>query len=171
MRVADESFKDLIERTLTGIRDALIREMDIGGFNASGRTKASLQVHAEDYYGELIGLRSFQTLVAERITDGGRGRGPTYREGTGVVYRSILQWMEYKGIVPEKGTKEALAYAITKKIHQSGTQIYRGQRQGIDLKGIAKFYIDMMMQDIPNIVFTNLKRKIEKDGTNNNATT
>jgi hypothetical protein len=153
-----QSFKDLIERTLNGIKDELIREMDSGGFNASGRTKESFQVQAQDFYGELIGLRSFQTIVAERLKDGGRGRGPTKSGGNGELYKSILQWIQEKGITPEGITIESLAFLISRKIHREGTAIYRGEKQGIDLKGIATRYIDQMMKEIPMIIITNLKQ-------------
>ena len=169
MRVTNESYQDLIRRTLEGIKDALVREMDAGKFNASGRTKASFEVYAEEYYGALTGLRSFQTLVAQRITDGGKGRGPTINDGDGALYRSILQWLNDKGIQPTTGTIEEMARNISNKIHKKGTRIYRNQRQGIDLIGIAESFLDSMRKEIPSIVLSNLKQKI--DASDINATT
>lgn len=158
--------KDLIEEALTGIKNEILAEMESGGFNASGRTANSFEINIEEYYGELTGLRSFQTLVAKRLTDGGKGRGPTVNSGDGQLYRSILQWIQDKGIEPETGTIEGMAYAITKTIHKKGTEIYRGKREGIDLKGIANKHIEELIKKYLFRITTNLK----KDAANNNAT-
>lgn len=149
---------DLIQEALQGIKDEITAEMEAQGFNASGKTVESFQINIEENYGELIGLRSFQTLVARRLTDGGRGRKPTEKSGDGALYRSILQWIQDKGIAPETGTIEGLAHAITKKIHKEGTQIYRGEREGIDLKEIATRHIEKLIGSYLIRIKTNLKQ-------------
>lgn len=48
------------------------------------------------------------------------GRGATTQSQGGILYQKILEWIAVKNIVPRHGTRDSLARAITRKIHQEG---------------------------------------------------
>ena len=161
-----ENFSKLLNECLGSIKDEIIQEMQQKDFVASGRTIDSFEIEIDEpfHYGALIGLKSFQTIVKERLTDGGKGRRPTSNSGSGELYRSILQWIDDKGIEPEKGTKEGLAYAISKKIHKQGTALYRDERDGVDLKEIKNRNIELFLmrvrKEIQGAVIKNFKNVV-----------
>lgn len=72
------------------------------------------------------------------------GRGPTRNSQGGVLLQQIRKWIDAKGITPDKGTKEGLAYAITKKIHEQGTRTFRKGGQPV----ISSVVNDATINDI-----------------------
>lgn len=48
------------------------------------------------------------------------GRNPTTTSEGGVLYPRIRAWIDTKGINPTRGTRDGLAWAITKAIHRQG---------------------------------------------------
>lgn len=156
-----DSLQKLLNDFFIGIKDDIIEEMNDLNMHASGRTRDSFEIVVQDNYGYLIGLKSFQTIVKQRLTDGGKGRGPTTGGGSGELYTAILQWIDDKGIEPESGTKEGLARAITKKIHKYGTRIYRGEKDGVDLKSIKTRHLELFVlkarEEIKGAIIKNIK--------------
>lgn len=148
--------KELLTQLFEGIKSDILSEMNELGYEASGRTANSFEIEVGDNYGALIGLRSFQTIVQERLTDSGKGRQPTQNDGNGALYNSILQWIDAKGITPDGITKESLAFLISRKIHREGTKLYRGERQGVDLKGIRDKRIELFLLDAGEILKDNI---------------
>ena len=48
------------------------------------------------------------------------GRNPTTTSEGGVLYPKIRAWVDQKGITPRHGTRDSLARAITRVIHERG---------------------------------------------------
>lgn len=61
----------------------------------------------------------------------GTGRMP----GTMPPVDVIATWIKVKGIEPEEGSIEDLAWAIAKKMEQEGNVVYQHPNKGIDLMG------------------------------------
>jgi len=93
-------------------------------------------------YSTMIGYNYIMTLE--------HGRGPTKEGATAgnpTLQESILEWIKSRGIQPTDITQESLAYLISRKIHQEGTQVYReytlkGKGTGIlsDIIGSPAYY-------------------------------
>jgi hypothetical protein len=159
-----------IRKTLEHILEDIKEEIESKGFTASGRTANSFEIVAEENYGLLIGLKSFQTIVAERYSDRGKGRKPTQAEGNGELFIAIRQWIEDKGIATGDDEEDTrMAWAITKFIHKNGTSLYREGREGVNLKGIVQKRISEMLKDI-GVVFLNAQR-FKDYAIDNNSTT
>lgn len=111
----EQLLKDEAEQLIAEIRSLIIST----GANASGKTSRSLEsitkVSKNKYSLLIQGSGSFNYIE--------RGRGPTKRSGgKGKLKSIILQWVDDKGIIPDKGmTKDTLAFLITRAIHQRGT--------------------------------------------------
>lgn len=120
------------------------------GANASGRTSKSLEVIT----------RSTSTSVGMSVQGGigwafvEQGRGVTRRTGDGAVRRAIRQWIDDKGIIPESGiSKDALAYVISRAIHERGTLLHLlNERREIYTNVITDQYIDNIVSEIGNEV-------------------
>lgn len=162
--------KDLLNELMEGIKSDILSEMDELGFNASGKTAASFEIEIGDNYGKLIGLRSFQTIIQERLTDGGKGRKPTEKDGSGQLYKSILGWIDAKGITPDGITKESLAFLISRKIHREGTRLYRGERQGVDLKGIRDNRLQLFLINAGDLLKDSIINNFKNVSNINSAT-
>ena len=76
--------------------------------------------------------------------------------------KAIRQWIDDKGITPEKGSKDSLAWAIAKKIEQEGTTIYKAG--GSDLvSGIFNEALqNSIEQDFANLIASEISSEILK---------
>jgi hypothetical protein len=114
--------KDIEEFFDNNIAD--IKSDQVGkGIRASGESADSLNKTTNDDGGQLKGSRY--------ITQQVEGRRP----GAMPPVEDILAWIKVKGIQSDI-KPEQLAWAIAKKIAKSGTDIFQGKREGLDLKNI-----------------------------------
>jgi hypothetical protein len=120
------------------------------GANASGRTSKSLEVITRNT-DTSVGM-SIQGGIGWKFVE--QGRGATRRSGDGAVYKAIKQWIDDKGITPETGvSKDALAFLITRAIHQRGTLLnLLGERREVYTNVITDQYIDKIVNEIGNEV-------------------
>ena len=66
-----------------------------------------------------------------KYSTAGRGRKP----GGGMApIEAIVDWLKVKGIQPEEGTIEGMAWAIAKKQQQEGNYVHRGKRPGLPVE-------------------------------------
>lgn len=123
-----EGIKDIIRREMEALKGNIQKRMGETGFNASGRTSASLRVDIDGETASLVGSRAL--LASER----GRKAGPVPQNFTGI----IRQWILDKGINYEnyrpKGVSASLSSeqklaglsgAIAFSIMKNGTVLYR----------------------------------------------
>jgi hypothetical protein len=131
--------EDLIKKTLEAIVSDFNEQIDSLGFTASGKTARSWNVVVEGNTGKLFGnWAGFNTIVQSRYSDNGKGRAP----GKPPPFQAIFEWIQAKGIQGrnKKGqfiTHEQFANAIRWGIAKKGTRLYRGEREGVDMKGIV----------------------------------
>lgn len=115
------------------VREMRARMSDSGAspyknMNASGKSRKEFTFDIKTAGGVVTGLLYGPSHVVHLE----RGRGP----GKFPPIKSILQWIEDKGIIPREGNTEAnkksLAFAISKTMAKKGSRIHRkGHRTGI----------------------------------------
>lgn len=124
----DRAALDAFDRKLI---DDLKASLDASGSTASGRTKDSIRSEISENRYKLFGRGYIGALEY--------GRKPTKGSGDGQLFKAIEQWIKDKGITPKEGTEEkhykSLAFAITKKIHESGTLLFS---TGVNYQGQSK---------------------------------
>lgn len=123
-----DGIKDIVRREMEGLKAAIQKRMAEAGYNASGRTSASLTVEVNGDTATLKGSKAL--LAAER----GRGPGPVPRDFVSI----IRKWVQDKGVAyndfqpkgvtaslsPEQklnGLSGAIAFSIMRR----GTVLYR----------------------------------------------
>jgi hypothetical protein len=114
-----------IERVLNDMQIAFIQELASVGISAQSSLAQSAEVKRTDEPNKTI----YENLFNYYFYWVAYGRGPT-QQGTqpGKLKAIILEWIKRRGIEPrpdENGktiSKEALAYLITRKIHEQGFQ-------------------------------------------------
>jgi hypothetical protein len=115
--------------------------------NASGRLSASLESETTvtPAYTRLTVSALGYIFAAEE------GRGPSKNSEGGVLFERILQWIDDKGLnIPEKD-KKGVAFAITKKIHEEGTRLYRkGTPSGVLSDILNETRINSIVEQITN---------------------
>ena len=108
--------KSFAETYIKDVRES----MDSKGVTASGNFNKSLTYTQSD-----------RELVVEGAAYAGAiefGRKPSGGGGSGVLRGLIRKWIDDKGITPRDNiSKDSLAFLITRKIHQEGTALFRGQ--------------------------------------------
>jgi hypothetical protein len=158
----DRAALDAFDRKLI---DDLKASLDASGSTASGRTKDSLRSEISENRYKLFGRAYIGALEF--------GRKPTSGGGDGSLKTTILQWIKDKGITPKSGTEEkdykSMAYAITRKIHQSGTLLFRTGRNyqgqskptqiinGVIQDGRIKSLSDAILLHVKKQVITELR--------------
>lgn len=155
MRDYYKTSQEVIKDELMQLRTAILENLARFGRNATGETGRSLRVQMNADGGTLFGRAFFSTLEV--------GRGPTrdFTPHTPTLLQRILTWVQAKGIYPDdpKQTQTSLAYAITKRIHKSGTMLFRKkERQDIyssavqrAIKGINVRLLEEAQKQVNNI--------------------
>ena len=117
---------ELFQSEGSEIVEALKESLDRNGVNASGRLRASIEAEATE--DRLIVSAAGYALSAED------GRGPSKKgSNPGILKNQIENWLEAKGIPVWSGfTRKSQAYVIARKIHKSGTKLFReGGNSGV----------------------------------------
>ena len=111
--ISTELLQSFAARFIDDVRDS----MNASGVTASGKFNSSLMADITP-----------NTIVITGAAYAGaieRGRKPTSSGGNGELYRAIRRWIDDKGITPkDKISRNSLAYAITRKIHEKGTLLH-----------------------------------------------
>lgn len=103
--------QELITEFLNAIKDDMINYMDTENRNATGRSRASIQVvNVTDSGGQVVGNEGIEFVF--------RGRGP----GKMPPLFNIIEWCYARGI------PRAAAWIIAKRISEAGTKLYRSGR-------------------------------------------
>lgn len=93
-------------------KSELSKKFDQYNLNATGRTLRSIDPRVNGNVLTIFGADHIQTVQD--------GRPPTRNSGNGELIAAIKEWVAAKGI-------NINPYAVTKKIHQEGTRLWRGQ--------------------------------------------
>lgn len=140
--------QSLIEEFLNTIRDELIEYLDNNDRNATGRSKASLQViNLTATTGTLIGSDSIEFVF--------RGRGP----GRMPPIFAIIEWCAARGI------PRAAAWAIARNIANAGTKLYQnGARRdkNVLLDIVSAEKIEKLTEDLTALYSAQIKSDIEE---------
>lgn len=145
----------LTEQLVNDIQNKLILRQGARGqfsspVNASGALADSIKYTIDGYRLKVQGNDYIYYLQYGRKAG---GRPPI---------KAIRQWIDDKGITPEKGSKDSLAWAIAKKIEQEGTTIYKAG--GSDLvSGIFNEALqNSIEQDFANLIASEISSEILK---------
>lgn len=112
---------------------------------ATGRTAKALSFEAGDDFLELRGPQHAQALIT--------GRRPTSAGATAGeprLYEALAQWAQAKGLTLKRGeTYEDVGRALARRIHASGTALYRlGQPSGIFQSILTQQFLDLLLARI-----------------------
>jgi len=116
--------KILIERFAQKLTSDLSASVEQSGVSASGNLSRSFRYELTE--------RSLRVYAAKYANAVEVGRKPTQASGSGQLRKAIRKWIDDKGIIPKPSpsgrvpSKDSLAYAIAKSIHQKGTLLHRG---------------------------------------------
>lgn len=133
----------LILEWLNSIRDELVAYMDAEDRNATGKSKASLQVvNVTATGGQLIGSDSIEFVF--------RGRAP----GKMPPLYNIIQWCIAKGLPRQ------MAWVIAKRISEAGTALWRSGRNIID-EVVSEKKIQELVDSLTVIYTADIKSDIE----------
>lgn len=122
MATIKESVSDFFKDVIADI----ILDQQSKRITASGGSAQSLRFEATEDGGKLFGSGYFKYQVS--------GRGP----GRFPPIQRITDWINAKGIRPESGTVEGMAFAIAKKIAKQGTDIFQQKRPGLEISQIVQ---------------------------------
>lgn len=133
----------LVLEWLNSIRDELIDYMDAENRNATGKSKASLQVvNISATGGQLIGSDSIEFVF--------RGRSP----GKMPPLYNIIQWCIAKGL------PRHVAWIIAKRISEAGTALWRSGRNIIS-EVVNEQKIQELVDRLTEIYTADIKSDIE----------
>lgn len=118
--------KEAIFSVLEVIRKRVISDQDSKGIRSSGKSAQSLQIEEVSNGGQLVGDDYFQQQIAGR------------RPGKFPPIKSILDWINEKGISPTGISKKSLAFVIARKIARNGTDIFLRKRQALGVDKIVE---------------------------------
>lgn len=129
-QILTEKGNQLIARIQDNIKNKPVTKF--GAMNASGKTAQSLHFEIDDREFRLYGSgHIFALEYGRKPTSGGGGSGTSLRD-------RIRVWIDDKGIEPKPGangkaiSKDSLAYLISRKIHNEGTELFKqGGNSGI----------------------------------------
>lgn len=134
-----EGIKDVVRREMEAMKAAIRKRMDEAGYNASGKTSASLRVDVEGDTATLLGSPAL--LAAEH----GRGPGSVPKDFVSIIRKWVQdRGVDYNGYQPKgvtaslsseqklSGLSGAIAYSIMKR----GTVLHR-KRMPRDIYSMA----------------------------------
>lgn len=139
---------DIIRDFLETMRAGLVDYMDAEDRNATGKSKASIQVvNVTGSTGQLIGAEYIQFVF--------KGRGP----GKLPPLSKIIDWCNARGI------PRAAAWVIAKNIAESGSLLWRQKRNIFDeiiteektdafIESISKLYTARLKTEIISLFYT-----------------
>ena len=91
------------------------------GLNASGKTSSSINYHYSQEGTKDILTVTTGNIIAHKAIEN-PGRKPN-KSAKFVPVKAIRSWIDAKGISPIKGTKDSLAWAISRKIARDGWKV------------------------------------------------
>jgi len=143
----------LTEQLVNDIKTKLIQRRGASGsfsspVNASGQLADSIKYTIDGYRLKIQGNDYIYYLQNGRKAG---GRPPI---------KVIRQWIDDKGILPNKGSKDSLAWAIAKKIEKEGTTIWKAG--GSDLvSGIFNEALQQSIEaDFANLIASEISSEI-----------
>ena len=145
----------LTEQLVNDIQNKLILRQGARGqfsspVNASGALAESIKYTIDGYRLKVQGNDYIYYLQYGRKAG---GRPPI---------KAIRQWIDDKGITPEKGSKDSLAWAIAKKIEQEGTTIYKAGGSEL-VSGIFNEALQQSIEsDFANLIASEISSEILK---------
>jgi len=112
----------ILNNWLIEVKKDLIDNYHRLGLKASGAWEKSLEEYAE------ISLTRIRAGImgADYSYYLENGRGPSRKKGTGSgksLKEIIREWIDIKGITPDKISKDSLAFLIARKIHKYGIKV------------------------------------------------
>ena len=143
---------------LTKLKGDLQQSISGSGLDSSGRVANSLRIEEDETTGTLYGWK----WIEIRTEYGRRPTSPGSKKGNPTLREAILAWVERKGIGEPKDRK-SIAYLISKKIHEQGDRLYRGELgitppTGILTSVINDGRIDDLKKQIVVELFTELRK-------------
>lgn len=149
--------KEAIQNFLNDRRLDIIAKMN----RATGETERSLRVNAGEDYGYLIAPAHIVTLDKP----GRRPTSPGAQKGNPTLRESLMVWIQARGIQPRPGqTRESLAYAMAKTIHEKGNKLYREKRAtGVLTETITEEQFSELVDQLAEVNLIEVSSRIIQD--------
>lgn len=112
---------ETINQFLIKLKNDLAENMRSRDQDRKGKIGASLRVEVDESGGSLYGWKWLLTRI-----EFGRGKTRNKAAGSPTLREKIEKWVDENNIGEPKRRK-SIAYAITRKIHQSGDRLHRGE--------------------------------------------
>lgn len=127
---------------------------------ATGKTLRSLAFVSSDSRLVITGGKAF--TGTDRLSFIESGRGTSKRDEGGVLYPAILEWVIARGIGTPK-RREAIARAITYKIHKEGTSLWRRNKiRNVVQSTFGEDRIAQLYKELGSVLFRDLESQIVK---------
>ena len=134
---------------------ALRDSMQKKGLNASGKTSASIDYHyKQDGTKETLTVTVGNIIAFKAIENPGRKPNKSAKY---VPFKDIRSWIDAKGISPIKGTKDSLAWAISRKIARDGWKVPNKFNPGGVITDVIN---DAMLEDVANQIKASTSKNI-----------
>lgn len=158
-------FKEILQQQGDRIVRRLREQLSQRRVNASGNLSRSIRANAGA--NELIVDANSYVFHVED------GRGPSKSGSSpGKLYPRILQWTIDKGISAKNDAeRRSMAYAITKKIHESGTRLFRkGGNSGVLSEVINRETVDKIESAVADVFLFESVEGFIKSSSRNGTT-
>ncbi len=156
------TIKEKIDVWLDDARKDLVKNYNQMGLRAFGQWERELEgqskIEQDKYHAIMLGMD--YTYYLEH------GRGQSRKKGSGNISLkdAIRQWIDDKGITPDRISKDSLAYIIARKIHTQGIRVpNQFNKGGLVANVITKQRIDDLIKGVSLIYIEDFKSTILKE--------
>lgn len=150
--------KEAVLEFFENVKKDTVQDQLSKNIKASGKSAASLEIKADGNGGQLLGSAYFYQQI--------HGRRP----GKMPPVSDLLAWVKVKGIGSSEQQQKGIAWAISKKIANEGTDIFKGKRAGLDWEIIINDNTKALMEALGENVMAEVTNNLIKefDGINAN---
>ena len=154
-----------IIKTLTRVKNKIILDYRNKGLKASGDFENGFDIGRQGRYKVVLSIPSYSRYIMKFK---GNRVGSKKAPGKATDYEPLKQWIKDKGLqlrdlatgrfmAKTETNYRKVAFLISRKINTSGTDIYQGKRQPIDLDAIVDNEFDYAGEEIADRILEQIK--------------
>ncbi len=151
---------------LNRVKQKIIQDYDRKGLRASGHFERNITIGRQGRYKVVMTLPFYSAFITKF-----KGNRPGVKKAPGKPYEQIKQWIKDKGFplrdyltgqfMPKTNTNlNKVAFLISRKINQRGTDIYLRKRQPIDLDEIVDNELDYAGEEIADRILQDITKDL-----------
>lgn len=132
------------QKLLQGLGDDIVKKLQASIPHATGKTAKKIHAVSFPYAVEVLGPHYVFALEY--------GRGPTRstKKSNPTLFEAIKEWAFAKGIITDNSRESnSIVYAITKKINEQGTNLYRlGTPSGVITRVLDQINMNSLLKEL-----------------------